>query len=414
MKYDTVEDVVTSFPRPILPTLQGDPDYQTIHAIRKLLQANARVIDTQLGGGALVHLGLIFLEADYAMVAQTTTAGPTIWVNPIAPGRAPENVDSGIAAQLSTARHVWEEAVRTFRTFNTVQQALKKHFITVFEPMYFDILNDNMVGFANISAHEMLDHLFMTYGNITALDLEHNFEQMRQAWDRQQPVESLFKQIRGCADFSEAGGVITGHPQQINVGYAKIFSTGQIMSACRRWNEKQTIEKLGHNSRHTSLLYTASTSKCRGGPQQPQGIMQQTPLWVKQRTKWLINIGALANLETSTATDRGVVATLTEVNARLAKQLEDNASELLELKALLKKERTESRFQRTFNPSTSNYFCTHCYKVGNTHTGLSCNFPKQGHNREDMLIPQVRLAHKYPISPWEMIHPPGGHNPIRI
>jgi hypothetical protein len=31
-----------------------------------------------------------------------------------------------------------------------------------------------------------------------------------------------------------------------------------------------------------------------------------------------------------------------------------------------------------------------------------------------MLIPQVRLAHKYPISPWEMIHPPGGDNPVCI
>jgi hypothetical protein len=48
-------------------------------------------------------------------------------------------------------------------------------------------------------------------------------------------------------------------------------------------------------------------------------------------------IGALSNLETTTATDRGVVATLTEANARLAKQLEDNASELRDLKALLKK-----------------------------------------------------------------------------
>jgi hypothetical protein len=25
-----------------------------------------------------------------------------------------------------------------------------------------------------------------------------------------------------------------------------------------------------------------------------------------------------------------------------------------------------------------------------------------------LLIPQVRMAHKYPIPPWEMIHPPGG------
>jgi hypothetical protein len=49
--------------------------------------------------------------------------------------------------------------------------------------MYLDVLNDDMVGFANISARDMLDHLFTTYGNITAVDLENKFEHMRRAWD---------------------------------------------------------------------------------------------------------------------------------------------------------------------------------------------------------------------------------------
>jgi hypothetical protein len=109
--------------------------------------------------------------------------------------------------------------------------------------MYLDVFYDNMVGFADISARDMLDHLFSTYGNITAVVLEINFEHMRQSWDPQQPVESLFKQIQYCADYSEAGGVLIRHPQQINVGYAKIFTTGNFTSACRRWNEKQLAEK---------------------------------------------------------------------------------------------------------------------------------------------------------------------------
>jgi hypothetical protein len=50
----------------------------------------------------------------------------------------------------------------------------------------------------------MLDHLFLTHGNIIAVDLENNFEQMRKAWDPQQPVETLFNQIQYCADFSKA------------------------------------------------------------------------------------------------------------------------------------------------------------------------------------------------------------------
>jgi hypothetical protein len=93
-------------------------------------------------------------------------------------------------------------------------------------------------------------------------------------------------------------------------------------------------------------------------------------------------IAALENLAMTTAANRGVVATLTEANARLVKQLEDNSSELQELKSLIKKERFEKRGQHSFNPSPNNYFWTHGYKVANMHTSLSCNFPKQGHNRE--------------------------------
>jgi hypothetical protein len=100
-----------------------------------------------------------------------------------------------------------------------------------------------MVGVSNISARDMLDHIFGTYGNITAVDLEINFEHMWRAWDPQQPVESLFKQIQDCTDYSEAGGVLIGQPKQINVGYDKIFATGHFMSSCRRWNEKPLADK---------------------------------------------------------------------------------------------------------------------------------------------------------------------------
>jgi hypothetical protein len=75
-------------------------------------------------------------------------------------------------------------------------------------------------------------------------------------------------------------------------------------------------------------------------------------------------IGALANLATATAADRGVVADLTQANARLVKQLEDNSAELREIKALIKKERNKKRCQHSFNYSPINYCWTHGYKVG--------------------------------------------------
>jgi hypothetical protein len=249
--------------------------------------------------------------------------------------------------------------------------------------MYLDALNGNMVGFTNISARDMLDHLFINYGNISAVDLEINFENMRGAWDPQQPVESLFKQIQDCADYSDAGGVLIGHPEKINVGYAKIFATGHFMSACRRWNEKHHIEK-------TWTLFKSHFAAAHCQHKQMQGESTATAVNhsdntdVGQTEEQLddATIGALANLATATAADRGVVVTLTEANARLGTQLEDNSNELRELKALIRKERVEKRGQRSFKPYPNNYCWTHGYKVGNTHTSLTCKLPKPGHKRE--------------------------------
>jgi hypothetical protein len=147
----------------------GGEDYHTIDSVRKLLSANARSIESHVGGGALGHLGIIVSSATYATVA---TAHP--WENPEPPGGSPNKIFGGTAVALLAERHRWEEAVVIFRTWTTVDQSLKEQIMTAFEPMYLEILNNDMVGFANTNARDMLDHLFLSYGSITDVDLEHN------------------------------------------------------------------------------------------------------------------------------------------------------------------------------------------------------------------------------------------------
>jgi hypothetical protein len=194
----------------------------------------------------------------------------------------------------------------------------------------------------------------------------------------------LFKQIQDCEDYSEAGGVLIVHPQQINVGCANIFATGHSMSACRRWNEKPLADKTwaqfkAHfSAAHRQQKQMQGESSPPAGYHSVNAAVGQTEYQMAEAT-----IGALANLATATAPDHGVVANLTEANAHLVKQLEDNSNELQELKALIKKEIFEKCGQYSFHPSPNNYCWTHGYKAANTHTSLSCNFPKQGHKRED-------------------------------
>jgi hypothetical protein len=89
----------------------------------------------------------------------------------------------------------------------------------------------------------MLDHLFLSYGSITAVAIEQNFENMRKAWDPQQPVETLFKQIQDCVDFAEARGVAIGAAQKLSSAYSKLFKSGKFNSACRIWDEKIEADK---------------------------------------------------------------------------------------------------------------------------------------------------------------------------
>jgi hypothetical protein len=86
MKYATVEDVISCLPHPVLSSVTGEPDYHTLHAIRKMLRANAnaRSIDTHLGGGAFGHLGVIISDASYKVISPLNA-----WENPELSGRAP-------------------------------------------------------------------------------------------------------------------------------------------------------------------------------------------------------------------------------------------------------------------------------------------------------------------------------------
>jgi hypothetical protein len=93
-------------------------------------------------------------------------------------------------------------------------------------------------------------------------------------------------------------------------------------------------------------------------------------------------IDAIANLATATTVDRGIVATLTEANSGLKKQLADSSQTLKEIRALLKKEPNERSSHKTFAPPNDNYCWTHGYKIARNHTSENCLYPKTGHKRE--------------------------------
>ena len=121
MKYATVENVVASFPHPILPIFQIEPYYHSIHSVRKLLQEIHAPLIPIYEGGVLGHIVTIVSPVAYAVVAPTTPC-----INPKSSGRAPATIDNGNVAQIGAERNRWEEATATLKAYNTLKRALKK------------------------------------------------------------------------------------------------------------------------------------------------------------------------------------------------------------------------------------------------------------------------------------------------
>jgi hypothetical protein len=111
------------------------------------------------------------------------------------------------------------------------------------------------------------------------------------------------------------------------------------MSACRQWNEKHAIEKTWTQFKshfaaaHRQHKQMQGESSATAGYHSANAAVGQTEDQMAEAT-----IGELSNIATATAAVRGVLAALTQANARHVKQLEENSNELRELKALIKKE----------------------------------------------------------------------------
>jgi hypothetical protein len=110
------------------------------------------------------------------------------------------------------------------------------------------------------------------------------------------------------------------------------------MSACRRLKEKDTADKMCEKFKVHFTAAHHQHNHIQGESASNSGYHAANAADGKLEEQMAdTTIGALTNLATATATDRCVVATFTEANSRLVKQLEDRSNELKDIKALLKR-----------------------------------------------------------------------------
>jgi hypothetical protein len=219
---------------------------------------------------------------------------------------------------------------------------------------------------------------------IAPTQLTQNYERLNTPYDPNQPIETLFQKIQDARAFAVAGGQPYGEAMIVNIAYTFVFNTGLFPEACRAWQSRAIAAntwaqfKIDFATAHREFRLTNQNAQQPGFHSANMMIEQGRDDSIQETAE------AIAQLATATASDRGMAATLTTTNAKLANQLEaahaiiaQLKSEIATLKIKIKPVWQVQRPARTTNNDI--YCCSRGYQVAKSHTSATCNVRKTGH-----------------------------------
>jgi hypothetical protein len=95
MTASTPDELIAGFPHSSLPKVTGEPTFEDLKVIRRLLNTNAMSVSSYVGGGRHGHLGIILMNEEYFAI--TTDVFPV----PDNPGALPEVVVGTTASVIA-------------------------------------------------------------------------------------------------------------------------------------------------------------------------------------------------------------------------------------------------------------------------------------------------------------------------
>jgi hypothetical protein len=237
MMASTPDELIAGFPHSSLPKVTGEPTFEDLKVIQRLLNTNTMSVASIEGEGRHGHLWIIMTNEEYFAVA--------VYFFPIpnTPGPSAAVVADMMAAVIAETTRLHKEATQVYRTYHNVDKAIKKLIIESFDDAYLNVLSDKIVGYANCTSLQLLTHLLTYYAMIAPTELTHNYKRLNTLYDPNQPIEMLFQKIQDARAFVVAGGQPYGASMIVNVAYTLVFNTGLFPDACRAWKSRAIAVK---------------------------------------------------------------------------------------------------------------------------------------------------------------------------
>jgi hypothetical protein len=211
MMASTPDELIAGFPQSSLPKVTGEPTFEDLKVIWRLLNTNAMSVASYEGGGRHGHLGIIMNNEEFFAIEVD------VFPVPANTGPSAAVVVGMTAAVMAETTRLHREATQVYRTYHNVDQAIKKLIIESIYDAYLNALSDEILGYSNCTSLQILTHLLTYYAMIAPTELTQNYERLNIPYDPNQPIKTLFQKIQDARAFAVAGGQPYGAAMIVNV-----------------------------------------------------------------------------------------------------------------------------------------------------------------------------------------------------
>ena len=221
----------------VLTKILGPLNYRVLKRLKDQIKSNAACIDSDLGGGANGHLGLILTDVEYALVCPLTPYVRHVMPNdPIIDGKTK-------AHEAIRLRDEFKEAKSLYKEMISLEKALLKKISAAVPAMYLKQFRNKHSNALDKPIPEIMEHLFSVYGRVPQEELDEAESKLRaQIFDISEPLVLMFNEIDEMQDMATAAENEFSDQQIVNLGIHLIKNTGDFEKGITEWYESTTTK----------------------------------------------------------------------------------------------------------------------------------------------------------------------------
>jgi hypothetical protein len=182
------------------------------------------------------------------LIATYVLQAGAVFDEPNHPGIQPVHAVAATAAQIIATIPNYDHALDEFKTYSNVTETPKQQVLSAVDPIYYQDLEDDAFGFANVRIPAIITHLTTTYGTLTASDLKINQDKLTEAWNPDHPIENLWKNIKISQAIANQGGGPISNGTTIQLTLLALGKTGVHSHAIETWYNKDDAKHIWPNS----------------------------------------------------------------------------------------------------------------------------------------------------------------------